>query len=142
VLFRSDVLTAKGFHVGAWSEVAGVDSWWREEPSLFVFLQGHPEYDVDTLVKEYRRDVLRFVAGERADYPDAPANIFSASTTAAIEQLRAHILAGKTPHAERALSATLSQETLRKSWEADTARLYRDWMRTLSERVDGSRAFA
>ncbi len=34
-----------------------------------VFFQGHPEYDTDSLLKEYKREVLRFVRGEREDYP-------------------------------------------------------------------------
>jgi homoserine O-succinyltransferase/O-acetyltransferase len=29
--------------------------------SLFVLLQGHPEYDSATLLREYRRDVGRFL---------------------------------------------------------------------------------
>ena len=34
-----------------------------------VFFQGHPEYDIDSLLKEYKREVLRYCRGERPDYP-------------------------------------------------------------------------
>jgi len=38
-------------------------------PCSLVMLQGHPEYDDVSLLKEYKREIARFVAGERADYP-------------------------------------------------------------------------
>lgn len=34
-----------------------------------VLFQGHPEYDDVSLLKEYRREISRYVAGEREDYP-------------------------------------------------------------------------
>ncbi len=42
-----------------------------------VFLQGHPEYDATSLLKEYKREVTRFLAGELAALPPLPDNIFS-----------------------------------------------------------------
>ncbi len=54
---------------------AGVDMFVKEWLALQVFLQGHPEYDADTLAREYRRDVGRFLAGERADAPAPPAGL-------------------------------------------------------------------
>ena len=41
----------------------------------FVFFQGHPEYDSVSLLKEYRREVNRFIEGIR-DYPPMPENYF------------------------------------------------------------------
>jgi homoserine O-succinyltransferase/O-acetyltransferase len=38
-------------------------------PSPLVMFQGHPEYDNVSLLKEYRREISRYVAGERDDYP-------------------------------------------------------------------------
>ena len=43
----------------------------------FVFFQGHPEYDSISLLKEYRREVVRFVEGSRPDYPPYPDGYFS-----------------------------------------------------------------
>ncbi|MDD9874859.1 MAG: homoserine O-succinyltransferase, partial [Gammaproteobacteria bacterium] len=43
----------------------------------FVLFQGHPEYDAVSLLKEYRREVGRFIDGVRADYPPFPENYFS-----------------------------------------------------------------
>jgi homoserine O-succinyltransferase/O-acetyltransferase len=39
-----------------------------------IYLQGHPEYDAVSLLKEYRRELDRFVAGELDALPPTPAN--------------------------------------------------------------------
>jgi len=39
-----------------------------------VFLQGHPEYDTTSLLKEYKREMARFAAGERPAIPPQPEN--------------------------------------------------------------------
>lgn len=40
----------------------------------YVFLQGHPEYSSNMLLREYRRDACRYLRGESARYPTAPTN--------------------------------------------------------------------
>jgi homoserine O-succinyltransferase len=50
-----------------------------------VFLQGHPEYDMLSLLKEYKREVTNFAEGKRADYPPPPANYFGKEALAIIE---------------------------------------------------------
>lgn len=42
-----------------------------------VYFQGHPEYDRNSLLKEYKREVSRFVAGDREDYPPHVENYFA-----------------------------------------------------------------
>ena len=42
----------------------------------FVFFQGHPEYDDVSLLKEYKREVVRYLDGIRSDYPPYPENYF------------------------------------------------------------------
>ena len=130
-----DELERNGFHIASHSPEIGVDAFWREEPSLFVFLQGHPEYDADTLLKEYRRDVLRFASGERQDYPEQPENFFSAHTTQRLEALRARVLAGLEWDVEASLVTILSAEICAASWAADTVRLYRDWLAAVGQRA-------
>lgn len=43
----------------------------REERSLLL-VQGHPEYDPSSLLREYRRDAGRYARGERDDLPCLP----------------------------------------------------------------------
>ena len=41
----------------------------KKKRSLFVHFQGHPEYGAQTLLKEYRRDIKRFLRAERETIP-------------------------------------------------------------------------
>src|SRR5438046_6382135 len=66
----------------------GVDSFVRRQKGLYVFFQGHPEYDADTLLLEYRRDVRRFRRRERDTYPLMPQGYFDDGTTAALAAIR------------------------------------------------------
>ncbi|WP_424362900.1 homoserine O-acetyltransferase/O-succinyltransferase family protein [Methylocystis parvus] len=127
-------LERKGFHIAAFSYETGVDMYWREEPSLFVFLQGHPEYDADTLLKEYRRDVLRYLSGERGDYPEQPANYFGVETRERLDALQNRVEAGARC-VERELTAILSAEAPSAPWGKDTARLFRNWLHVVSQRM-------
>jgi homoserine O-succinyltransferase/O-acetyltransferase len=43
----------------------------------FIFSQGHPEYDINSLLKEYKREVFRFTLDERPTYPPFPENYFN-----------------------------------------------------------------
>ena len=52
----------------------------RQQESLLVFLQGHPEYDADSLLREFRRDVVRYLRGERANFPQTPEDYFDPLT--------------------------------------------------------------
>ncbi len=54
-----------------------------------VYFQGHPEYDRNSLLKEYKREVGRFVAGTRADYPPHLENYFSAEAVAMVDAYEA-----------------------------------------------------
>ena len=69
---RREELLAHGYVILRESDEAGVDLFSLDKNSRFVFLQGHPEYDTDTLAREYRRDVGRFLRGEREHYPKIP----------------------------------------------------------------------
>lgn len=62
-------LSACGYRVLTRSDQAGVDLFIKQRNSLFVFLQGHPEYEAETLLLEHRRDVRRFQSGESAWCP-------------------------------------------------------------------------
>ena len=57
-----------------------------EDGFRLVFFQGHPEYDLISLMKEYKREIGRFVAGERAQYPPFPDNYFSLKCRAILEE--------------------------------------------------------
>jgi homoserine O-succinyltransferase len=73
-----------GYRVLSRSDAVGADLFVKQQDSLFVYFQGHPEYDEDTLGREYRRDISRFLKRERTGYPEMPRGYFDASATAAL----------------------------------------------------------
>ncbi len=79
---------AAGLPVLVESERAGVHLATSEDGFRIVFFQGHPEYDTISLLKEYKREVLRYAAGERDDYPPFPENYFPLQTQAILEEYR------------------------------------------------------
>jgi homoserine O-succinyltransferase len=72
-------LEAAGLVVLADSDEAGVHL--AVSPDLFriVYFQGHPEYDAFSLLKEYKREMYRFLDGEIEAPPPFPEHYFSAS---------------------------------------------------------------
>ena len=88
----AQALTAAGYQILSTSPVAGADMFIRQGKSLFVFLQGHPEYDPDSLLREYHRDVSRFLRREREAYPQMPSGYFDAAAATALVAFRERAL--------------------------------------------------
>jgi len=70
-------LEAAGFEVLSSSQTSGVHMAVSSDRFRIIYLQGHPEYDDISLLKEYKREVERYVIGERESYPNYPENYFS-----------------------------------------------------------------
>lgn len=60
-----------------------------------VCLQGHPEYDTISLLKEYKREIGRYARGERAEHPPLPQNYIASAGAKILLDYKARI----TPHA-------------------------------------------
>ena len=80
-------LDAAGLKVVAVSEEAGVHLATSADGIKWVYFQGHPEYDGNSLMKEYKREVMRYRAGVLDDYPPYPDGYF---TRGALAHLAAH----------------------------------------------------
>jgi homoserine O-succinyltransferase/O-acetyltransferase len=91
-------------------------------------LQGHPEYSADTLSREYRRDVIRFLNGDRDTYPDVPDNYFSPRAQASLNGVRMRALTQGSSGCEDALNAILLSEHLDWRWSDHATQLYRNWL--------------
>ena len=50
-----------------------------EDGFRIVYLQGHPEYDRNSLLKEYKREVHRYLSGELAAIPPHPENYLTST---------------------------------------------------------------
>lgn len=80
---------------------AGVHLAVSEDGFRLVMFQGHPEYDLISLLKEYKREVGRYISGARKDYPPFPENFFGLKTKAILnehrELLDRYLDRGRTP---------------------------------------------
>ena len=84
---------AAGLHVLAESEKAGVHLAVSEDRFRMVFFQGHPEYDTTSLLKEYKREIDRYTAGELDEYPPFPENYMSIQLQAVLEEYGGNLTA-------------------------------------------------
>ncbi len=53
-----------------------------------VFFQGHPEYDTVSLLKEYKRDAMAYLAGAAEEYPPFPHNYLGKFEAAVLGEYR------------------------------------------------------
>jgi homoserine O-succinyltransferase/O-acetyltransferase len=135
-------LAAGGYRVLGRSAAAGADTFIKEQDggSLFVFFQGHPEYDTDSLLREYRRDVGRFLRGDARAYPQAPQNYFDSAAMFLADDFRTRAEGG--PHGE--LIGEFPVRSLRagveNTWHSSAITVYRNWVAFLKEQKSHRRS--
>jgi len=78
-------LEAAGLRVLAESDEGGVLMAASPDGFRIVYFQGHPEYDVNSLLKEYKREVGRFLAGELRAPPPFPEHYFPDDAAALVQ---------------------------------------------------------
>jgi homoserine O-succinyltransferase/O-acetyltransferase len=135
-------LISSGYSLLSRSDAVGVDSFAREEKasSLFVFFQGHPEYEADSLGREYRRDVGRFLRGERELYPAAPQGYFNEEATALVEAFRARAMDERRASPIADFPMRVLEAGLQNTWRRSARGIYENWIDYLRERKVGRRA--
>ncbi|WP_237477529.1 homoserine O-succinyltransferase MetA [Lichenibacterium dinghuense] len=122
-------LRSHGYRIASRSLEAGIDCFTKQWASLFVFLQGHPEYDADTLFREYRRDVQRFLRGERDALPELPSGYFDARTEAAVAVFEDRARDRRAVAAWEAFPRDWAcRRPLIDLWQSSATRFYRNWL--------------
>ena len=118
-------LAAHGYSVLTRSTEAGVDTFVRRGRSLMMFGQGHPEYDADTLLREYCRDAGRYLCGKRDAPPAAPSRYLNQRTQQALEAVarrgRDHALMAR-------YNAIAAMATPKQGWRPTAVALFRNWL--------------
>ena len=90
-----EALEHAGYNVVIHSDVTGWSVATREEDGRqLVLVQGHPEYDPSSLLREYRRDAGRFVRHERDDPPYLPYHCVSREDWAPLVRMHDEITDG------------------------------------------------
>lgn len=125
----SDKLSACNYQVLTRLQNGSVDAFVKQTKSLFVFLQGHPEYDADSLLLEYRRDIRRFLNKQTQRYPSMPHGYFDDDTVSAFTELSAQAVANR---CEQCLANfPLQSFNVKRTWRPHAFQLYRNWLRYL-----------
>ncbi len=129
---REDELTSAGYVVLTKSADAGVDTFVKKKrESLFVHFQGHPEYGVHTLFKEYRRDIKRFLNRERETYPTMPVGYFDESAAGLLREFQASAMADRREEVMASFPEQMIVSGLRNGWHSTAACVYRNWLQYL-----------
>lgn len=132
-----DALRAAGYAVLSFSPETGADAFVRHARSLMLFFQGHPEYEDTTLLKEYRRDVGRYLSGQQAPYPAMPRGYFSAEAATILERFRERVLAERSPALLEQFPFAAAAATLENTWRPAAVTLYRNWLHFIATAKTG-----
>jgi homoserine O-succinyltransferase/O-acetyltransferase len=129
-----DALMSAGYKILTRSATAGADAFAKQDGSFFLYFQGHPEYDADTLFREYRRDVGRFLNGERETYPNLPRNYFDDVSTARAESFQERAIADRRSALMTEFPNTGLATGLQNAWRPAALGIYEKWVEFLSAR--------
>jgi homoserine O-succinyltransferase/O-acetyltransferase len=132
---QADALESSGYSILSQSPEAGVDFFVkRKKQSLFVHFQGHPEYQTNTLLKEYRRDIKRYLRHERETYPTAPLGYFGDEAMKCVAEFGERSVANRCEEVMEEFPETFLTRSLQNGWRVSAVKLYSNWLSMISER--------
>lgn len=121
--------TQAGCHILVESSHAGVHIATSPDRFRFIFVQGHLEYDTHSLLKEYKREIRRFVSDQRSSYPPVPENYLTAQSLAILNEYKQKLLKSS----ERGMPAPdfpegLIQSRLYNTWRDSAKSMMNNWI--------------
>jgi homoserine O-succinyltransferase len=132
------VLERAGYHIAVQSDAVGWSLATRYVASSNVVLvQGHPEYDPSSLIREYQRDARRYVLAERNDRPILPFHCVAAEDRGDLEDL--HRAIAKDQRDRASFEAFPFDEVGVRApwpWRAPAETLYANWLAGVTKRSD------
>ncbi len=127
-IFQND-MEKFGLRVLAVSADAGVHLATSEDGFRIVFFQGHPEYDDVSLLKEYKREVLRFYRSEIADYPPYPEHYFNDEVITIFADYAQKVVAAKLNHQPFPdFPEALVNKYLDVTWRDTAKAVFNNWL--------------
>jgi homoserine O-succinyltransferase len=132
---REEALVLNGYSVLTKSTEAGVDIFVKQQKdSLFVYFQGHPEYDALSLLGEYRRDVGRFFRREIDFYPTMPKGYFDDQAIEPLIAFQGRALSDRRNELFASFPVDLAAVNLKATWHLVATQIYRNWILCMSAR--------
>jgi homoserine O-succinyltransferase len=130
---REESLVSSGYSVLTKSADAGVDTFVKQQKnSLFVYFQGHPEYEAQSLLGEYRRDIGRFLRRETEFYPTMPKKYFTDQAEELLIAFRTQALSDRRIELLSSFPVDSAAMDLKNTWHPAAACVYRNWISYLS----------
>jgi homoserine O-succinyltransferase len=129
----SNDLARRGYEVLTHSADSGVDAFVKQYKSVFLFLQGHPEYEPESLYREYRRDMARFLEGQQDTCPALPDNYFDRKTSVLFAAFADVALAERKPALVKRFPALEKVRLSRADWATSSNRLFSNWILHIAE---------
>jgi homoserine O-succinyltransferase len=133
-----EALQRAGYRIAIQSDAVGWSVATRDVGEANVVLvQGHPEYEPSSLLREYHRDARRYVQCEVDALPCLPFHCVAAEDWEQLEQLHHAIIGGRR---DPALIAAYPFDQIGArapwSWSAAATRLYSNWLAGFTKRSD------
>jgi homoserine O-succinyltransferase/O-acetyltransferase len=118
-----------GYAVLSKSAAAGVDCFVKQQKkSLFVHFQGHPEYETQSILGEYRRDMGRFLQGQSEICPTIPGGYFDTEAEEILTAFRQKAISDRRPEFFADFPADRLAKDLKNVWHPTAGRIYRNWL--------------
>jgi homoserine O-succinyltransferase len=130
-LLQSELEQA-GYVVLTSSRANGVDSFMKCFGSQFVFLQGHPEYDADSLAREYRRDMDRYLRGETERKPARPRGYFDAKAEVELRAMERSAQEDRCRMQIEDISVIDALAPAEATWREAAIAFYRGWIEMIA----------
>ena len=94
-----------------------------------VFFQGHPEYDTISLLKEYKREVKRYIEEEIETYPPLPTGYFGQFESAVMREYQCRVMLAKSSNsAIPVFPESLVLAKLNNTWHDTASAVVGNWM--------------
>jgi homoserine O-succinyltransferase len=125
-------LRAFGYEILTQSMESGVGIFAKQQTScLFIFLQGHPEYETLSLLGEYRRDIGRFLRRESEQYPTMPRHYFPEPVQQLLSEFRERAIRDRRAEFLARFPVARASLGVENTWRRAGQQLYRNWLSLL-----------
>ena len=102
-----------------------------------LLLQGHPEYGPYTLLREYRRDVRRYLSGIQGSYPRLPNDLLDGEGTEALVEFEMKLaFKGRDPALMQDFPFDFAARHVTARWDAASGALVGNWLQSVRQRSD------
>lgn len=129
-----------GLKVLVEGEQAGVHLAVSADQFRLIYFQGHPEYDINSLLKEYKREVLRFINDDGPDYPPFPENYFAPEAIAILEAYKQEVVSAKSSgQAMPEFPEVRVRPYVENTWTDTGKAMFNNWLGLVYQLTDRNR---